>query len=269
MQPHPTPYPDLNGVLRELVARARQLLGARLVGAYLQGSFAVGDFDKYSDVDWLVVIDEDLPDELVPALQAMHGALHDTEVRWAKHLEGSYAPRAALGRGPLPDERFWYLDNGSRELVRSDHDNSLVVRWVTRERGIALAGPAPQTIVAPVAADDLRREVLATMHEWGAQILADTERWMTNRWGQPFVVLSYCRMLHTLHTGTIESKPAGARWAMQALDQRWAGLIERAWGERQDQYAKVHLPADPDEVARTRAFVAYALEQSKEHRGRP
>lgn len=269
MQPNPTPYPDLNGVLRELVGRDRQILGARFVGAYLQGSFAVGDFDRNSDVDWLVVTADDIPDNLLPALQAMHAAIYAMDVRWAKHLEGSYIPRAALGRGPLPGERFWYLDNGSRALVQSDHDNSLVVRWVTRERGVTLAGPSPHALVSPVAADDLRREVRTTMREWGAQLLADTERWMGNRWGQPFVVLSYCRMLHTLHTGTVESKPAGVRWAVQALDRRWAGLIERAWGERQDQYAKVYQPADPEDVASTRAFVAYALERSQEPHGRP
>jgi hypothetical protein len=39
----PTPYPDLNEVLGELVAGARDVLGEDLVAACLQGSFAVGD----------------------------------------------------------------------------------------------------------------------------------------------------------------------------------------------------------------------------------
>ena len=51
----PTPYPDLNVVLREFVTQVRNVLGANFIGAYLQGSFAVGDFDIYSDVDFLIL----------------------------------------------------------------------------------------------------------------------------------------------------------------------------------------------------------------------
>lgn len=50
-----TPYPELDGLLDELVARARGILGDGFVGAYLQGAFAVGDADLHSDCDFLVV----------------------------------------------------------------------------------------------------------------------------------------------------------------------------------------------------------------------
>ncbi len=36
---HPTPYPELNSVLEELVTSVQVVLGDVLVGAYLQGSF--------------------------------------------------------------------------------------------------------------------------------------------------------------------------------------------------------------------------------------
>jgi predicted nucleotidyltransferase len=38
-------------VLGELVSGARAVLGSNFAGAYLQGSFAVGDADEQSDVD--------------------------------------------------------------------------------------------------------------------------------------------------------------------------------------------------------------------------
>jgi hypothetical protein len=44
----PTPYADLNQVLRELVSRIIDVLENDFVGAYLQGSFAVGDFDLHN-----------------------------------------------------------------------------------------------------------------------------------------------------------------------------------------------------------------------------
>ena len=50
----PTPYPELNSVLEDLVASVKATLGEAFVGAYLQGSFAVGDFDRHSDVDFII-----------------------------------------------------------------------------------------------------------------------------------------------------------------------------------------------------------------------
>jgi|GEM_PF-3730079 len=46
-QPPRLPYPDLAPVLTELVASLRRLLGDDFVGAYLQGSLAIGDFDVH------------------------------------------------------------------------------------------------------------------------------------------------------------------------------------------------------------------------------
>src|SRR6478735_2122255 len=65
---HWTPYTELNSVLEELVTSVRSALGDAFVGAYLQGSFAVGDFDQHSDVDFIIVVKEELSDDFVAAL---------------------------------------------------------------------------------------------------------------------------------------------------------------------------------------------------------
>jgi hypothetical protein len=256
---HPTPILELNAVLHELVTSAQSILGDNFVAAYLQGSFAVGDFDNDSDVDFIVVMEGEASDDQAAALQSMHARFCDLASYWARHLEGSYFPKAALRRydpaGPPP----LYVDNGSRELVRSHHDNTLVVRWVLREYGITLAGPDARTLIDPVSATELRQEILSTMRRWAEMIFAEPEQ-MNNRWYQPFAVLSYCRMLHTIQTGRIGSKPAAAQWAADALDSRWGGLIQRARQERLNQYLKIHQPADPADFNSTLDFIRYALE---------
>jgi hypothetical protein len=254
----PTPDPALNAVLYELVTGAQAVLAENFVAAYLQGSFALGDWDTHSDVDFLIAIAHDVPETDVPALQALHARLYHLDSAWAQHLEGSYVPRDILRRADPLKTPLLFLDNGSHTLVRSAHDNTLVVRWVAREHGIALAGPEPAALIDPVSADDLRQEVRATMRDWAEDIFA--QRYQSdNRWAQPFIVLSYCRMLHTLQTGRIGSKPAGARWAASALDRRWTGLIQRAWDERPDPSQKVRQTADPADHAATLAFIRYAL----------
>jgi hypothetical protein len=262
----PTPYADLNVVLCELVTRVRNVLGDNFIGAYLQGSFAVGDFDIYSDVDFLIILKEDISGDQLPPLQALHADIFKLDCGWAQHLEGSYIPKAALERLPPPRRKLLYLDHGSIELVRSAHDDSLVVYWSLREKGVTLIGPEPRNLVAPVPVDALRQEVLDTMHTWREQLLASPNE-LDNRFYQPFAVLSYCRMLHTLESGTVESKRAGAMWAKDALDNRWHHLIQRAWDARPgDPSLKARQKADSSDLRSTWDFMEYAVDLGRRWR---
>lgn len=48
----PTPYADVNEMLRELLVQAQTILGSHFVGMYLSGSLAPGDFNPHSsDID--------------------------------------------------------------------------------------------------------------------------------------------------------------------------------------------------------------------------
>lgn len=259
-----TPYPDLNAVLRELVESAQAALGDNFVAACLQGSFAVGGFDRHSDVDFVIAVEEELSDDQVRALQAMHERIYGLDCEWAQHLEGSYFPKDVLNRCSQRGRLLWYLDNGSRTLVRSDHCNTVVVRWVVREHGVALAGPDQATLVEPVPVELLRQEIAQTIRDWGSQILAEPDRF-NNRFYQTFIVLSYCRMLHSLHAGTVGSKRAGAEWAKAALDPSWAGLIDRTWAGRPNPALSVRQPADPEDFRRTLEFVRYIIEASAQY----
>jgi hypothetical protein len=258
----PASFPDLNAVLHELVSGVQSLLTDNFLAAYLQGSFGVGDWDEHSDVDFSIVIERDLTEAEVAALQALHARLFNWPSPWARHLEGSYFPQAIIRRADPAQTPLWYLDNTHSQLIRSTHDNTLVVRWVTREYGMALAGPAPRELIDPISAADLQHEVRATMQTWGAEIFSNHYS-IYNRWAQPFAVLSYCRMMHALHTGRIHSKLAGARWAQAHLDARWHGLIQRAWAERPHPSLKITQPADPTDLALTLDFIRHTLEVSK------
>ena len=239
------------------------VLGKDFLGAYLQGSFGVGDFDRHSDVDWIVAVHQGLSADQVQALQGMHGRIFDQDCAWAQHLEGSYFPSDVLRRPPVQGKHLWYLDNGSRQLIQSEHCNTLVVRWQVREHGIALAGPPPATLVDPVSPEALRREIYAVIHAWGDEILSDPEHY-NNRFYQGFIVLSYCRMLHSLHTGEVRSKRRGAEWAKAHLDPSWAGLIDRAWATRPNPEVSVRQPADPGDMASTLEFVRTMIKASEQ-----
>jgi hypothetical protein len=80
-----------------------------------------------------------------------------------------------------------------------------------------------------------------------------------SRWKQPYLVLSLCRLLHTLETGAVVSKRAAGEWALRALDPGWADLVERALADRPDPWTRVHQPADRALAERTLRFVDYAV----------
>jgi hypothetical protein len=262
---NPTVYADLNAVLCELAATTRAILADNFCGAYLQGSFAVGDADEHSDVDFVIVTQAEVSAEQEADLRRMHALFPTRDVAWAQHLEGSYFPRSVLRR-PGPARRpLLYVDNGSPEMEWSNHDNTAVVRWALREYGIALDGPALSSLVDVVTAEELRDEIRRTLREKALELRAHTDalggHW--SAWLQPHVVLSNCRMLHTLSSGRVGSKRAAGRWALGALDRRWASLIQRALDDRPDPWLRVHRPADRAAIAETWAFVDYALQQAE------
>jgi len=258
----PTPYPELNSVLRDLVESVQAVLGEKLVGAYLQGSFAVGDFDLNSDVDFIMVIEDELSEQEVEGLQAVHERIYSLASPWAQHLEGSYFPRDVLRDYGRSGEQVWYLNHGSRSLILSDHCNTVVVRWVVRENGVPLVGPPPASLVDVIPVGTLRKEMMATLNDWGQEIVDNPEHY-TNRFYQGFIVLSYCRMLHDLLRGYPGSKLQGAKWAKANLDPRWQGLIDHTWDCRPDPARSVREPADTEDFKATLEFVQYCREKAK------
>ncbi len=225
----PTPYPLVNGLLQSLRDGIQAILGEQLVGLYLYGSLALGDFDpRKSDIDFLAATRAELRGEPLAALQVFHRHFAQGSSPWADELEGSYIPLAALRRYDPADTHHPHLDRGSGgALSVEQHDTDWIVqRYSLREYGVTLLGPAPRALIDPISPDELRQAVRDLLWWWQLQ-LRDTSRVQTPGY-QAYAVLSMCRIRYTLREGCILSKPQAARWAQQFLGQPYAVLIERA-----------------------------------------
>ncbi|MBN1562538.1 MAG: DUF4111 domain-containing protein [Anaerolineae bacterium] len=258
----PTPYPALNEVLRDMVASNQTILGDKCVGIYLQGSLAVGDFDQHSDVDYIIALHEDLAHEQVAALDANQARIRARYDPWGQHLECSYFPLDVLRDYRQSGGLVWYFDHGATTLIRSNHCNTALVRWVVRDMGITLAGPDPQSLIDPIPVAALRKEILSVIRGWGGDLMIDPEPY-NNRFYQSFIVLNYCRMLHDLRRGRPGSKLTGITWAKANLDPAWTGLIDRAWITRKD--AMIWQQADQDEFKASLEFVRYIMQQAEQY----
>jgi predicted nucleotidyltransferase len=260
MNDKPTPYPEVNDLLQELLRSVEAALGRPFVGMYLEGSLAGGDFDEESDIDFVVVTDEEVSGDLFSALAAMHERIAAMDSRWAIQLEGSYLSRRALRRYDPAHALHPNIERGRGERLKMvRHDEGWAThRHILRERGITLVGPPPHTLIDPVSPTDLRQAMLSSFPGWATPILREPTQ-ITHRGYQCYLVLTLCRVLYTLHHGAVVSKPVAARWAQHTLEARWAPLVERAWAARHDAGSE----PSPDEVSGTLEFIRYALERGQ------
>jgi len=251
----PTPYPDINAAVAHLLAPIRAILADSFVGMYLYGSLAQGDFrPDTSDIDLIVVTAHDVTDEQFAALAALHTAFRAGASPWAKKIEAAYIQRDALNLPAGQPTRYPQLEK--------DRDLSwdlLELGWafqraVLRDQGIAVAGPAPATLLAPVPAQELLDADRAIVRMW-QQDRADPSwiAWVRQRPAQRFFLVTLCRVLYRLAHGTLASKAAAAHWAQAALEPRWAYLIARSLTNHGDL-------AD-EELAESLAFLDFTAER--------
>jgi hypothetical protein len=252
----PTPWGEVNRAVERLLAGTGEALGDGLVGLYLHGSLALGDFyPPASDVDFLAATAGPVEEPAFGRLGALHADLKAAG-GWTARLEGVYLPPAALRRHDPAGGRL--------PTVGSDWDFGLgrpgptwvLDRWVTRERGVVVTGPDPRELIDPIGPDALRAAVRASLLEGWAGWARDPG-WLRPRAYQAFAVLTMCRDLYALEHGVVVSKPVAAAWAGRRLPPPWPGLVERVLGWRAD------WRPDDQGLADTLGFVTWVVERAR------
>ena len=134
-------------------------------------------------------------------------------------------------------------------ITRNDIDFLVVPAAELPEEMVA--GPDPKTLIDPIHPADLRRALVNLLRGWWSLQIEDSSL-LQKRGYQVYAIKTMCRALYTLEYGTIVSKPAAARWAMETLDDRWAALIGRAM--RRD--------VSPATLGETLGFIRYTVEMT-------
>lgn len=253
---HPTVYDEVNAVVGDLVTAVQNLLDEQLVGVYLHGSLALGDFDpQQSDIDFVVVTAEAPSPEQVAELGAMHQRLAAEHPRWGSELEGTYVSQRAIQRYDPDNAIFPHIERGGILQIEHHLTDWVIQCYVLRECGVTLVGPRPQTLIDPISPEALQQAVVTLLRDWWVQQLEDTSRIKQDGY-QVYAILTMCRILYTLAHGMIVSKPVAARWAQESLDERWSLLIARA----------LHRDLGDgglNSLRETKAFIRYTLKRSQ------
>ena len=245
------PVSPLLESIREAIAT---VTGSSLVGLYLCGSLATGDFDAdVSDIDLIAVLADAPSERLATRLRRMHGAFAQANPAWDDRIEVIYISTHGLANCRTattiiavisPGEPFHVIEAG-RDWILNWHP--------ARDTGMRLIGPPIDSLIPPIPSTEYIEEVRRSLVGFTNRIADDAAPG-----SQAYAILTMCRGLYAIRSGERLSKREAAWRARQEFPQ-WADLIDRALAWRQRQ-------RDPDtqdgaaSVSATRAFVTEMAE---------
>lgn len=210
--------------LRELQESIRRALGDRLLGLYVFGSLAIGDFDPVrSDLDLLAVLPSRVTDDELARLHDLHADLVRAHPDWTDRIETAYFPLDVLRAFPTRGEVVRISPGEPLHRVTTS-PHWLLDLYTVQEKGLVLHGPSAAELLPPISRAEFVAAARANLRDWPG--------WLTEsrtEGFQSYAVLAVCRNLHAVVEGIQVSKPYGARWAA-ARYPRCAALIERSVG---------------------------------------
>ncbi len=222
-------YPNIKELIDTILSRMQHILGERLVGLYLYGSLAVGDFDyEISDIDLLAATTNKLSENEFNALGKMHGELVENNRQWNNRLEIAYVSQRALKTFKTQSSRIAIISPGEPFHFKEAGKDWLLNWYFVRENGVTLFGASPETIIAPVSKKEFIRAVREQAEEW-REYVKYTEH---SRPYQAYAILTLCRAFYAIENGDQVSKKQAAAWVQKRLPE-YSFLIQNAlkWRE--------------------------------------
>jgi predicted nucleotidyltransferase len=253
--------PEVDAILATLIPGVQTALADNLVGVYLRGSLATGDFIDTSDIDFVVATERLVSDAEAETLIAMHARLAALPNLYANLLEGAYIDRAALRRFE-PGQRFLTIECETALRWQEHGPHWTLERWTLREHGVALVGPEPRTLIEPISPDELREAVRRRVRGWGKWARQPEPgwqwpdgEWLSARGHQAYVIETMCRALYTLEFGELESKARSVAWTLGALPKRWKHVVDSLAAARAD------TTEDPATIPKVLSFIEWVAQK--------
>ncbi|MDP9270362.1 MAG: DUF4111 domain-containing protein [Chloroflexota bacterium] len=210
----------LDDVLDPVVADLGEVLGADLIGLYLYGSAVSGGFDGgVSDLDLIAITGREIGDLDLSALDRVHRRVTDRDPSWMDRLEIVYVAQGSLAGGSSSRDPLAVISPGESFHVTGPASDWTQNWYLARETGISLVGPPASALIAAIS----RAEFLAAV--------ASYLGYLAGQGSSPYGVLSACRAVRTLETGSPCSKQEGADWLRERMPE-WAWLIDEALARR-------------------------------------
>ncbi|HEX4941995.1 MAG TPA: aminoglycoside adenylyltransferase domain-containing protein [Actinomycetota bacterium] len=214
---------EVRELLRRLTDGQHDALGDDLLGSYVFGSVATGDFESgISDVDTVSVLRTDPTSDQLPALGRLHHEIVEEMPAWEDRVEVVYLPSRALATCRTASSPAARISPGE-PFHAIEVDRGWLIDWYQlREVGVALRGPDIRSFVPEITHSEYVEGVRQHLLTW-----RDPLDDLGSQGAQAYAVLTMCRGLRTVRTGEHVSKREAARWAAHELPEH-ADLIRDA-----------------------------------------
>jgi Domain of unknown function (DUF4111)/Nucleotidyltransferase domain len=222
-----TPHPAINSVLTEWAEGLKRLLGKNIVGLYLSGSLAYGDFvPQRSDIDLQAVVRNPLTKDELRSVEQLHREIERCWPQWANRIECSYVPLELMRdlTPPVTSRPWWGFGTLYPEAPAGNE--WIINHYLLSRHGIALEGPDFNALVPPINVHDVQQASARDLFQEWVPKIADAA-WLSNSHHQSYLVLNLCRILHTVIRGQLCSKKVAGQW-VKATYPQWQNLIEEA-----------------------------------------
>lgn len=224
-----------DAVIENFTQEAVKIIGPNLVGVYLHGSAVMGCFQpKKSDLDFIVVVKETMPDEVKRAFMKMVVTLNAEGP--AKGIEMSIVRREVCDPFvyPTPFELHfsvgclnWYLEDQEGFIQKMNGtDKDLAAHFtVIRARGKCLCGAPIEEVFGVVPQRDYIDSLWYDIESAADEIAENTM----------YLTLNLARVLAYLEEKTVLSKQEGGEWGLKNLPVKYHGLLQEALREYQGE----------------------------------
>lgn len=232
----PTPYEDINTLLDVLLTRIQSVLGTNIIGVYLYGSLASGDFDPdVSDIDLLAVTSRTVRKHELETLKEMHGNLARQYPKWNDRIEVQYVSCIALRTFKTQTSKIVTISPGEPIHFINAGIDWLFNWYEVQEKGMVLFGPHHASIIPSISKHEYMIAVKDSALYWRERMKKYTHQ--SSRGSCAYIVLTICRILYGYRYGKQASKTRAAAWVAKEYPQ-WASLIADAISWRKTQWKK-------------------------------
>ena len=262
-------------IVEEFVQRATEILQDNLTGIYLHGSAVMGCFNpKKSDLDFLIVVNEPMQDEVKLRFMDMVTVLNENGPQ--KGIEMSIVTKDVCNPFVYPTPFELHFSAMHLKAYRDDPENyisymkgtdrDLAAHFtIIRERGKCLCGLPIVEVFAEIPKADFLDSVREDIDGAQEEIVENTM----------YLTLNLARVLAYQKEGLVLSKKEGGEWGLKNVSMKYHSLIRAALKEYTEsaevsydaelarKYAKYMLL----EIGQIRPELQEKLELLEENRG--
>jgi len=214
--------------IKNSIVLLQNIFGEKLLGVYLYGSYMVGGLQRYSDIDFFVVLSRastfDEKSKLALGLLEISGIYMQGD---KPPIEMTLVEKSAINPWQYPPT----FDFQYGEWLRESFEKGIVSPWSTKEmsdlaiiitqillKSKTLLGIDPKQLLVNVPYEDFIKAMLDDLSRLTNELESDTRN----------VLLTLARIWSTLETGEIRSKPDAANWVIMNLSPIYHPVMNRA-----------------------------------------